>query len=35
MKCKLKKLQYRPEDINGCLAGTDLPLDLCLRWRHD
>ncbi|ALC25692.1 hypothetical protein [Streptomyces sp. CFMR 7] len=28
VKRKLKMLQYRPEVIDGCLAGTDLPLDL-------
>ncbi|MET9499498.1 hypothetical protein [Streptomyces sp. NPDC006552] len=28
MKRKLKMLQYRPEAIDGCLAGTDLDLDL-------
>ncbi|MGW3561218.1 DUF4394 domain-containing protein, partial [Streptomyces sp. NPDC000963] len=28
VKRKLKKLQYRPEVIDGCLAGTDLALDL-------
>ena len=26
MKRKLKMLQYRPKVIDGCLAGTDLPL---------
>jgi transposase len=25
---ELKMLQYRPQVIDGCLAGTDLPLDL-------
>ncbi|WP_443078130.1 IS630 family transposase [Streptomyces sp. NBC_01715] len=28
VKRKLKMLQYRPEVIDGCLAGTELPLDL-------
>jgi hypothetical protein len=28
VKRKLKMLQYRPEVINGCLAGTGLPLNL-------
>ncbi|WP_436846685.1 IS630 family transposase [Streptomyces massasporeus] len=28
VKRKLKMLQYRPEAIDGCLAGTDLALDL-------
>jgi hypothetical protein len=27
VKRKLKMLQYRPEVINGCLAGTGLALD--------
>jgi transposase len=27
VKRKLKMLQYRPEVIDGCLAGTDLALD--------
>jgi hypothetical protein len=28
VKRKPKMLQYRPEVIDGCLAGTDLALDL-------
>ncbi|MFF1401373.1 hypothetical protein ACFVZD_47825 [Streptomyces sp. NPDC058287] len=28
VKRKLKMLQYRPEVIDGCLAGTDLILDM-------
>ncbi|WP_199791187.1 MULTISPECIES: transposase [unclassified Streptomyces] len=28
VKRKLKMLRYRPEVIDGCLAGTDLLLDL-------
>ncbi|GAA1553605.1 hypothetical protein ACIQV2_32895 [Streptomyces globosus] len=28
VKRKLKMLQYRPKAIDGCLAGTDLALDL-------
>ncbi|MBQ0997511.1 transposase [Streptomyces nigra] len=28
VKRKLKMLQYRPEAIDGCLAGTELALDL-------
>ncbi|AMW15033.1 hypothetical protein A4E84_39610 [Streptomyces qaidamensis] len=27
VKRKLKMLQYRPEIIDGCLAGTELALD--------
>jgi transposase len=27
VKRKLQMLQYRPEDINGCLVGTGLALD--------
>ncbi|MEU2657917.1 hypothetical protein ABZ615_21645 [Streptomyces sp. NPDC007325] len=27
VKRKLKMLQYRPEVVNGCLAGTGLALD--------
>jgi hypothetical protein len=27
VKCKLKMLQYRPEVIDGCLAGTGMTLN--------
>ena len=27
IKCKLKKIQYRPHLIDGCLVGTGLTLE--------